>query len=143
VITDPQAIAALVRGSRTIAVLGAHPDGARAAGYVPDALFRAGFVIWPVNPKFAGQTLYGRPILASLPEIDDPIDIVDVFRRSVDLPPHVPEILGMKHRPGAVWLQSGIRNDAVAAQLEAAGIQVVQDRCLMIDQRRFGGPRAP
>jgi predicted CoA-binding protein len=140
-VTDLGAIADLLRGSRHIAVLGANTDLSRPASYVPDALFRAGFVIHPVNPKFAGQTLFGRPILAALADIDDPIDIVDVFRRSVDIPPHVPDILAMKHRPRAVWLQSGIRNDAVAAQLEAAGISVVQDRCLMIDQRRFGGPR--
>ena len=71
-----------------------------------------------------------------LSDIPGTIDIVEVFRRPADLAAHVPDILAAK--PRAVWLQTGIRNDEVAAQLTAAGIVVVQDRCLMVDHNRFG-----
>ena len=73
--------------------------------------------------------------MGSLTELTAPVDVVDVFRRAEALPAHVDEILAMKPLPKVVWFQSGVRNDAVARTLEAAGITVVQDRCMLADHR--------
>lgn len=130
--------------SHTIAVLGAHPERVRPAHYVPDYMAHQGYRIIPVNPGKVGQTLWGEPIRGSLAELDEPIDIVDVFRRSEAVPAHLDDILSMTPLPKVVWLQLGIRNDAVAKRLEAAGIEVIQDRCLLADHRRLGLPtKAP
>ncbi|RIH82676.1 CoA-binding protein [Calidithermus roseus] len=118
-----------LRQARTIAVLGAHPDPARAAYFVPEYLRRVGYRVLPVNPRFAGQELFGETVVAGLEEISVPVDILDIFRRSSALMEHLEAILEL--RPGLVWLQSGIRNDAFAQRLEQAAIAVVQDRCLM------------
>ena len=134
--TDDDLRAFLAEAHR-IAVLGAHPDPAKPAHYVPDYLHERGYVILPANPVYAGQTLWGEPVRATLAEIAPPVDVVDVFRRSEELPSHLDEILAL--RPALVWLQAGIRNDAVARRLEDAGIAVVQDRCLMVEHRRLLG----
>lgn len=124
--------------ARTIAVLGAHPSASRPASYVPAYLERAGYRIIPVNPRFVGQTLFGEAVRARLDDIREPVDVVDVFRRSEDVPGHVEEILAMQPRPKLVWLQVGISNDEAAALLVAGGIDVIQDRCTLADHRRFG-----
>ena len=134
--TDDE-LRALLAGARCIAVLGAHVDPEKPAHYVPDYLHRKGYRILPTNPVYAGRTLWGEPVRASLAEISEPVDIVDVFRRSAQVADHSDEMLAL--RPGLVWLQSGIRNDAVARMLEDAGIPVVQDRCLMVEHRRLLG----
>lgn len=132
---DPRTVLAT---ARTVAVLGAHPDPTRAACYVPDYLHRHGMRVLPVNPAFVGQTLWGEPVRASLAELGQPVDFVDVFRRAEVLPDHVADILAMDPPPPLVWLQLGIRNDAFARTLQAAGIAVIQDRCTMADHRAFG-----
>jgi predicted CoA-binding protein len=137
-ILDATAVPAMLKEARVVAVLGAHTDAFRPAHYVPEALFAAGLRVLPVNTRLAGNQLFGRTILGSLAEIDERIDILDVFRRAEDLPAHLPEILAMSHRPRVVWFQSGIRNDDVARALSDEGIDVVQDRCLMVDYRRWG-----
>lgn len=130
-----------LRTARTIAVLGAHKDPSRPAFYVPDYLFRAGYRILPVNPRFAGEELFGERVLGSLGEIREPVDILDVFRPGHALPHHLPEILAL--RPGLVWLQVGIRNPEVEEALLGAGIPLVVDRCLMVEHKGpLGRPRA-
>lgn len=123
--------------ARTIAVLGAHPNPNKPAFYVPDYLGRRGYTLLPVNPAYAGQALWDRKIVARLTDLEEPPDILDVFRRSEALPDHLEEILAA--RPRLVWLQSGIINDAFAETLRQAGIPVVQDRCLMVEHRRWFG----
>jgi predicted CoA-binding protein len=125
----------VLAAARRIAVLGAHPDPAKPANYVPDYLYRHGYQVLPVNPVHAGRILWGEPMRATLAEIDPPVDIVDVFRRSEQLAAHLDDVLAVG--PRLVWLQSGIRNDAFARRLEDAGIAVVQDRCLMVEHRRL------
>ncbi len=125
--------------ARTIAVLGAHHDAERPAHYVPAYLHDQGYRILPVNAAAVGKTLFGEPVRASLGELKEPVDIVDVFRRADKLDDHLPEILGMSPRPKLVWLQLGIRNDAFAAKLAAEGIEVVQDRCTLAEHRRLLG----
>jgi uncharacterized protein len=133
---DPIRARAILASSPTVAVLGVHTDPEKPAHYVPAYLHEQGYRILGVNPGLAGQTLFGEPVRAALTEIAEPIDLVDVFRRPEALPGHLAEIIAA--RPRAVWFQLGIRNDDVARQLEAAGIEVVQDRCTLADHRRWG-----
>ncbi len=131
--SDPR-ILEVLRNARTVAVLGAHHEPSRPAFYVPDYLHAQGYRILPVNPAFAGKQLWGQPVRATLAELGEPVDIVDVFRRPDLLPGHLDDILAMAPRARLVWLQLGIRNDAFARAVEAAGIDVVQDRCTLADQ---------
>ena len=135
---DEAQVAQLVRSARRIAVLGIKTaaQSAQPAYYVPAYLAAAGLTVIPVPVYYPEVTeILGQPVYRHLTEIPGPIDLVDIFRRPADLPAHLPELLAA--RPRAVWFQSGIRNDQVAKELTAAGIVVVQDRCLMVDHRRY------
>jgi predicted CoA-binding protein len=121
--------------AKTIAVLGAHKDPGRPAHYVPRYLLERGYRILPVNPRFAGEELFGEKVAASLLELQSPVDILDVFRPGEALMAHLQEILAL--RPGLVWLQSGIRNPAFEERVREAGIPLVADRCLMVEHRRL------
>lgn len=136
-ITDSQ-LREILTSSPTIAVLGAHTEPEKAAFYVPEYLYDEGYTIFGVNPRFVGQTLFGHPVRATLAELGEPIDLVDVFRRSELIGDHVEDILAMKPRPKVVWLQLGIKNEDAAKVLEAAGITVVQNRCTLADHQRLG-----
>ncbi len=137
-ITGGAELAALLRDLRRVAVLGIRSErySDRPAHYVPATLASAGLEIVPV-PVYEPECteILGRPVYRSLAAIPGPIDLVDVFRRPADIPQHVEDILAK--RPEAVWFQSGIRNDRAAERLARAGIKVVQDRCLMVDHRRY------
>jgi len=140
--TEPsqQRVREILAHAHTIAVLGAHWRPQRAAYYVPEYLRSQGYRILPVNPEADGRELFGVLVRARLAELEDRVDIVDVFRRSDALPAHVDDILAMRPLPLVVWFQVGIRNDEVADTLERAGIEVVQDRCTLADHQRFGLP---
>ena len=141
-VTSPDGIAQLVRECRRIAVLGIKPESRRdrAAFYVPEYMAGHGSEILPVPVYYPDvQSILGRPVYRSLAEVPRPVDMINVFRRSADVPPHVPELLAA--RPRAVWLQLGIRHDGAAEELARAGIQVVQDRCLLVEHRRLAGGR--
>ncbi len=124
--------------SPTIAVLGVHDEPEKAAFYVPEYLSDEGYRIIGVNPRFTAETLFGSKVRATLAEIDEPVDLVDIFRKAVDIPGHVEDILAMKPRPKVVWFQLGIKNDDAARILEASGITVVQNRCTLADHQRLG-----
>lgn len=124
--------------ARTIAVLGASIHTERPAHYVPEYLHEHGYRIIPVNPLHVGTSGWGEPYRGKLSELEEPIDIVDVFRHPRFLPGHLSDFWGMRPAPKVVWFQLGIREDDVAAQLIAAGIEVVQDRCTLADHRRLG-----
>ena len=136
--TSLEHAATLLRTSHTVAVLGAHPTRYKAAYYVPEYLQEHGYRILPVNPRHAGTQMFGSPVAATLAELEEAVDLVDVFRRSEHLPDHVGDLLAMDPLPGVVWFQLGIRNEAVAARLREAGIEVVQDRCTLADHRQAG-----
>jgi uncharacterized protein len=127
----------ILRASKTIAILGAHTDPAKAAYYVPEYLQSQGYEIFPVNAAKVGEAVLGSQVVASLSELTRPIDVVDVFRRSEALPEHVEDILSMKPLPKVVWFQLGIVNDEVAKTLAEAGITVVQNRCTLADHQTF------
>ena len=128
----------ILQGSPTIAVLGVHHEPEKAAYYVPEYLHDEGYRIIGVNPNFTDQTLFGSKVFATLAEITEPVDLVDVFRRAEDIPKHVEDILAMKPRPKVVWFQLGIKNEDAAKILEAAGILVIQNRCTLADHQRLG-----
>ncbi|HSD20019.1 MAG TPA: CoA-binding protein [Anaeromyxobacter sp.] len=135
---DEERIRALLGSTRRIAVLGIKTEaqGSRAAFYVPHYLAAQGVEIVPVPVYYPEvQQILGRQVYRKLADVPGDIDLVDVFRRSKDVPGHVEDLLAK--RPRAVWMQLGIRNDEAAEALARAGILVVQDRCLMVDWRRL------
>lgn len=125
--------AEILRTARTIAVLGMKGDDEpeSPASAVPQYLAAHGYTVVPVNPELAEA---GHPgAVATLAELKEPPDVVQVFRNAENVAEHADELLAL--RPKAVWLQAGIRNDEVARRLEEAGIRVVQDRCMKIEHR--------
>jgi predicted CoA-binding protein len=118
-----------------IAVLGIKAQPHEDAYRVPAYLQARGYRILPVNPKL--ERVLGEPAVSELAELRETPDLVNVFRRPESLPGHVDEILALPRRPRAVWLQLGIRHDAAAQRLEAEGITVIQDRCLMVEHARL------
>lgn len=137
-LTADDAVAALIARTRRIAVLGIKPEWTgQPAHYVPAYAQRAGFEIVPVPVYYPDVTeMLGSRVYRRLVDIPGPIDVVNVFRRPADVAAHLDDILAKA--PRAVWMQLGIRHDAVAQQLVDAGIDVVQDRCLLIDLQRLG-----
>ncbi len=138
-IDDDDGIRRLLAGVKRVAVLGiktaAQAD--QAAFYVPRFLADAGVEVVPVPVYYPdAKAILGRPVHRKVADVPGPVDLVDVFRRPADVPAHVEDLLAK--RPGAVWLQLGIRHDESAETLARAGIKVVQDRCLMVDWRRLG-----
>lgn len=129
-------IAAIASAARRVAVLGIKPETHRShpAHYVPAYLAGVGIEIIPIPVYYPDVTeLLGFPVVRELRSVTGRVDIVDVFRRSEDIDDHVEDLIALK--PDTVWFQSGIRNDAAARRLAAAGIQVIQDRCLMVEHR--------
>jgi len=129
----------LLAAARTIAVVGIKAGAADDAFHVPEYLQQQGYRIVPVSPKL--ERVLGEPVVASLREVREPVDLVDLFRAPQHVPGHVDEILAMSPRPRAVWMQLGVSHDESARRLEAAGIAVVQDRCIMVEHRRLLGGR--
>ena len=139
-VEDEPGVERVVQGARRVAVLGIKTEqqSGQPAFYVPDYLARAGVDVVPVPVYYPdAKVILGKPVYRKLTDIPGDIDLVDVFRRPGDIDQHVDDIIAKK--PKAVWFQSGIRNDAAAKKLAAAGIRVVQDRCLMVDHRRYSG----
>jgi uncharacterized protein len=138
IISDSKGILALLRETRTIAVLGIKPEShsGQAAYYVPAHMAAAGYEIIPVPVYFPELTeILGKKVFRKVADIGRPVDMVNVFRRPGDIPPHVDDIIAA--RPKSVWFQLGIRNDEAARRLAEAGIKVVQDRCLMVEEGRL------
>ncbi len=138
-LTTQDQIAALLKETKRIAVLGIKTEAQphQPAFYVPEYMQRAGYEIVPVPVYYPDATeILGRKVYRTVAEIAGEVDLVNVFRRSQDVPQHLDDLLAAK--PKAVWMQSGIRNDAVARTLAEEGIRVVQDRCLMVEHRRLG-----
>jgi predicted CoA-binding protein len=138
-LTREDEISALLHSVKRVAVLGMKTEeqSDQASFYVPSYLQGAGVEVVPVPVYYPEvTTILGKQVYRKLTDIPGDLDLVDVFRRPRDIDQHVDELIA-KH-PRAVWFQLGIRNDEAAKKLIAAGIDVVQDRCLMVDHRRLG-----
>lgn len=130
-------IGALLKETKRIAVIGIKMESFQPAFYVPQYMKNAGFEIVPVPVYYPDATeIMGEKVYRNLTEIPGEIDMVNIFRRSHDVPKHLDEILAKK--PKSVWMQSGIYNAEVAETLAGAGIKVVQDLCLMVEHRALG-----
>jgi len=139
-VKDDEGLKRILAGARRIAVLGIKPESRsdRPAHFVPRYLAHAGYEIIPVPVYYPEVTrILDQPVYRTLAAIPGSIDIVEVFRRPEDIPPHVPDIIAS--HPRAVWFQSGIRHPEAESQISAAGIDVVADRCMMVDHGRLLG----
>jgi uncharacterized protein len=132
-------IAAVLTSVKTIAMVGASPNRARPAFFVMRYLLSRGFDVIPVNPGQAGREILGRLAYARLADIPEPIDMVDIFRRSEAAGGLVDEALALHPKPRVIWMQLGIRDDAAAARAEAAGVTMIMDRCPKIEYGRLCG----
>lgn len=138
IITTNSEIKELLENTKTIAVLGIKPESrsGQAAYYVPKYMQSAGHKIIPVPTYYPEITeILGEKVKRDMKEITEEVDMLNVFRRSEDIPAHVADILKLK--PKSVWIQLGIRNDEAAESLAKAGIKVVQDACLMVEHRNL------
>jgi predicted CoA-binding protein len=136
-IDSPARVKDLLEKTHRVAVLGIKPDSAQPAYYVPEYAEQAGYEIVPVPVYYKELTeMMGKKVYRKLVDIPGDIDMVNVFRRPNDIPPHVDDIIAKK--PKSVWFQLGIRNDEAAEKLARAGIDVVQDHCLLVELRRIG-----
>ncbi len=138
-VSTPQEVVQILKAAKTLAVVGFSDDAGKPAHYVPEYLFRHGYKIIPVHPALAArkESFFGQRAVATLREILEPIDVVEIFRRSDKVAEHLEDILSLSTPPRWVWLQLGIRNDEVMAKLLERGISVVQDRCMLADHRTF------
>ena len=132
---------AVLTGNHVVAVVGASPDWARPSCSCMQYLQSMGYRMIPVNPNAAGTEILGRKVYARLSDIDEPIDMVSIFRKPEAVGPVVDEAIAIGAK--AIWMQEGVRNDAAADRATAAGLAVVMDRCPKKEHfRLFGGPKA-
>jgi uncharacterized protein len=137
-LTTDDDIRALLTAARTIALVGASDRPDRASYGVMAALQAHGYRVIPVNPALVGTSLLGETVIESLADVEVAIDIVDVFRRSDAVGPIVEAAIDVGAK--AIWMQLEVINHEAAAAAEAAGLQVVMDRCPKIEIRRLGLP---
>ena len=129
ILTDNADIKAVIENSKTIAVLGLSPKPERDSNKVASYMMEKGYRILPVNPM--QKEILGEKVHTSLDDIDEPVDIIDVFRQSDQVLPHAHEALRLK--PKVFWMQLSIENQEAAELLTEAGIDVIMNRCIKID----------
>jgi predicted CoA-binding protein len=130
---DASLIRDVLSSTSTIAMVGASANPSRPSHGVMAFLLSKGYRVIPVNPGHAGQEILGQKVVARLADIDDRVDMVDVFRAADQLPAVVDEVLAMKTLPKVLWGQLTVRNDAAAEKAEARGMTVIMDRCPAIE----------
>ena len=123
--------------TKTVAMVGASPNWNRPSYFVMKYLQSKGFKVYPVNPRAAGEEILGEAVYASLDDLPETVDMVDVFRSSEAAGPITDD--AVKHRAKTVWMQLAVRNDEAAARAEAAGLNVVMNRCPKIEYARLCG----
>ncbi|RYE65269.1 MAG: CoA-binding protein, partial [Rhizobiaceae bacterium] len=134
---DDDVIAGVLKSTKTIALVGASPNPDRPSNRVMGFLLQRGYRVFPVNPGQAGKQILGQDVYASLADVPEPVDMVDVFRASEYLDSVVDEALALDQLPKVIWAQLGVRDDQAAVKAEAAGIQVIMDRCPAIEYPRL------
>ena len=135
-LTTDAEIRSLLEGARTIAMVGASDSPDKPSWGVMQALQEHGYRVIPINPRITGEHVHGEYVWRDLAQIGEPIDIVDIFRRSEDVPGIVDEAIAAGAK--AIWMQLGVISPEGATMAEAAGLQVVMDRCPKIELRRLG-----
>ncbi|BAB54343.1 CoA-binding protein [Mesorhizobium japonicum] len=136
---DNTYIGGILNSVKTIAMVGASANDVRPSYFVLKYLLAKGFSVFPVNPGQAGKEILGRMTYASLADIPEPIDMVDIFRAATAVPGIVDEVLRLDPLPKVIWMQLGVRHDEAAARAEAAGIKVVMNRCPKIEYGKLSG----
>ena len=134
---DDKVIRQILREVKTIAAVGLSANDMRPSYFSAVYLLNKGYRVIPVNPRYAGQEILGQTTLASLDELDQPPDMVQLFRKSDDVPPVVEDAIRIGAR--VIWMQLGVRHDEAARRAEQAGLQVVMDRCPKIEYGRLFG----
>jgi predicted CoA-binding protein len=137
-LTSDEDIRALLEGTRTIAMVGASDRSDRPSYGVMRVLQDHGYRVIPVNPQITGEHVHGEFVFRELAQLGDPIDLVDIFRRSEAAGEAVDEAIAIGAR--AVWMQLGVINETAATRAEAAGLKVVMDRCPAIELKRLNIP---
>ncbi|MBP0582963.1 CoA-binding protein [Labrys sp. LIt4] len=132
-------IGGILRKVHSIAMVGASANEVRPSYFVLKYLKLRGYQMFPINPGLAGKTILDLPVYASLVALPGPVDMVDIFRNSEAAGAVVDEILALPVLPKVIWMQLTVRNDAAAAKAEAAGIEVVMNRCPKIEYGRLSG----
>jgi hypothetical protein len=122
---------------KTVAMVGFSPKENRPSYFVFKYLLERGYRVIPVNPGQAGKEVLGQKIYASLSDVPVPIDMVDIFRASENVPPIVDEALTLTPKPQVIWMQLTVRNDEAAKRAEDAGLKVVMNRCPKIEYGRL------
>ncbi len=130
-------LARVLKETKTIALVGASPDWRKASHIVMKYLMSKGYEVTPVNPRAAGTEILGKPVVATLAEINHPIDMVDIFRNSEAAGPITDEAIAIKAK--TVWMQQGVINEAAAKRAEAAGLTVIMDHCPKVEYSRLSG----
>jgi len=136
---DRNLIRDILKTTKNIAMVGASPNPARPSYGVMRFLLGKGYHVIPINPGHAGKDIQGQKVYASLADIEEDVDMVDVFRAADQLSQVVDEVLAMKKRPKVIWSQLTVRDDAAAAKAEQAGLTVIMDRCPAIEYPRVVG----
>ncbi|WP_373505082.1 CoA-binding protein [Aestuariivirga sp.] len=136
---SPDYIRNILQSVKTIALVGASANEVRPSYFVLKYLLDKGYEVIPVNPGLAGQQLLGQTVYATLNDIPKPVDMVDIFRNSEAAGPVTDEALALEHKPKVIWMQLSVRNDDAAAKAEAAGVQVVMDRCPKMEYGKLSG----
>jgi len=129
----------ILRNTRRIAVVGVSPNPVRPSYYVARYLKLKGYDVVPVNPGHVGTNLFGATVVSSLRDIEKPVDMVDIFRRSEAVPPIVDDALEVFPDLATIWMQIGVENPEAAAKAEARGVTVIQNRCPKIEYQRLFG----
>jgi hypothetical protein len=133
---DTDAVRRILTETKTIALVGASPNPARPANEVMSFLLRRGYHVIPVNPGQAGKEILGQPVVARLADIAEPVDMVDIFREVSAIPGIVDEAIAIGAK--TVWMQLGLAHEDARLKAEAAGLDVVMDRCPAIEIPRLG-----
>jgi predicted CoA-binding protein len=131
-VNNRQAIDKILAEARTIAVVGLSSNTQKAGYYVPAYLKRNGYTIYAVNPTLT-EGLNGDPAYATLADVPGPIDLVLLFQRSENVPPFVDQAIAVGAK--AIWMQQGIAHEEAARKAEAAGLDVVQNACMMVEHK--------
>lgn len=136
---DDSYISAVLADVKSIAMVGASANISRPSFFAMKYLLGKGYAVHPINPGLAGKEILGQRVYATLAEVPAPVDMVDIFRNSEAAGPITDEALTLDPKPKVIWMQLTVRNDEAAARAEAAGLEVVMNRCPKMEYGKLSG----